>query len=161
MWALALNSGGGGKTRFSRSVESMSWLATAGAGPATATAGREVMRTDLWGRENQNGSRQPAGRAPGRAPRESTLSRDAYKRQVAQVTAGINKQCLIGDPSITTFMTARTASGARPRRCGRSRRVGCSGASSPVRGWLFRSWRPERRGRRGGGDGLRRGWGGR
>ena len=52
---MALNSGGGGKTRFSRRVESMSWLAIAGlatieAGPATSTAGREVIRTDLWER---------------------------------------------------------------------------------------------------------------
>ena len=32
MWALALNSGGGGKTRFSRSVESISRLETVEAG---------------------------------------------------------------------------------------------------------------------------------
>ena len=40
MWALALNSGGGGKTRFSRSVESISrW--------ATAEAGKEDMQDPL------------------------------------------------------------------------------------------------------------------
>src|ERR1035437_1801822 len=85
MAALALNSGGGGKTRSSRSVESMSWLATAETGPAMAETGREDIRTVLWGREIEK--RLTARREmqlPRRLRVKVTLSREAHKRQVGR-----------------------------------------------------------------------------
>ena len=54
-----------------------------------------------------------------------------------------------------------TAAGARPRRCAGYRRVGCSAASSPARGWPSPSRPPGRRGRRGGGGAVRWVWGAR
>src|ERR1035438_10830500 len=61
MCALALNSGGGGNTRFSRSVESISWL-------ATGVTGNEDMQDPL-GKRYLRGARHAKGR---RRPKDAS-----------------------------------------------------------------------------------------
>jgi hypothetical protein len=82
MWALALNSCDGGNTRFSRSVESISWLKTAGTGPARAESGREGMYWSFGERRIKTAYGSQKIELPRRIRVKITLSRDAYNRQV-------------------------------------------------------------------------------
>jgi hypothetical protein len=53
-----------------------------------------------------------------------------------------------------TRLTTDTASGAKPKRCERCRRVACSGASSQVRESLSLNWQPALQDLRVGGDAV-------
>src|ERR1017187_3385151 len=97
MCALALNSGGGGNTRFSRSVESISWLA------ARAT-GNEDMQNP-FGKRYLRGARHAKGR---RRPKDASwMSLYRYRRTLGKLYRAEDRDRMMGRDQLWTAVRLR------------------------------------------------------